>query len=52
MRLHTSHKFIKVEGEDIIDVITGQTAIKPEIGPELVEIGIHHIEAGEIMKKF
>ena len=48
MRLNTSHKSIKIEGEDKIDVTTGPTIIKPEIG-HIVEIGIHPIEAEEIM---
>ena len=48
VRLNTSHKSIKVEGEDKIDVTTGPTTIKPEIG-HTVEIGIHLIEAEEIM---
>ena len=31
MRCNISHRFIKVEREDKIDVITGPTIIKPEI---------------------
>ena len=48
MRLSTSHKSIKVEGEDGIDVTTDKMTIKPEIG-HTGEIGIHLIEAEEIM---
>ena len=48
MRLNTSHKFIKLEEEDRIDVITDKTTIKPEIG-HTVEIGIHLIEAEETL---
>ena len=48
MRLNTSHKFIKVEGEDRIDVTTDKTTIKPEMD-HTVEIGIHLIEAEEIL---
>ena len=48
MRLNTSHKFIKVEGEDRIDLTTVKTIIEPEIG-HTIEIGIYPIEAEEIM---
>ena len=48
MRLNTSHKHIKVEGEDKIDVIIGPIMIKPEIG-HIIGICIHLIEAGKIM---
>ena len=48
MRLNTSHKYIKVEGEDKIDVIRGPTIIKPEIG-HILGIDIYLIEAGEMM---
>ena len=48
MRLNTSHRSIKVEGEDKTDATTDRTTIKPEIG-HTVEIGMHLIEAEEIM---
>ena len=48
MKLSTSHKSTKVEGEDRIDVSTDKTTIKPEIG-HTVEKGIHCIEAEEIL---
>ena len=48
MRHNISHKFTKVEGEDKIDVITGPTIIKPEIG-HIVQIDTLLIDAEEIM---
>ena len=50
MRCNISHKFIKGEREDKIDVITGPTIIKTGIG-HIVEIDTHTllIEAEEIM---
>ena len=51
MRLNKSHKFIKVEVEDRIDMTTDKTIIKPEIG-HTVEIGIHSIDTEEIWQKF
>ena len=48
MKLSISHKSIKVEVEDRINVTTDNTIIKPEIG-HTVEIGIHLIEAEETL---
>ena len=48
MRLNTSHRSIKVEGEDKVDMTIDKTTIKPEIC-HTVEIGMHLIEAEEIM---
>ena len=48
MTLSTSHKSIKVEGEDRISMTTDKTTIKSEIG-HTVEIGIHLVEAEKIL---
>ena len=48
MRLNTSQKSFKVEGEDRIDVSIDKTIIKPGIG-HTVEIEILPIEAEETM---
>ena len=48
MRPNTSHKSIKVEGEDRIDVTIDITTIKPETG-HTVEIGMFLIEEEEIL---
>ena len=48
MRLNRSHRSIKVEGEDKIDVTKGPTTTKPEID-HTVGIGMHLIEVEEIM---
>ena len=50
MRLNISHKFIKVEGEDRIDVSTDKTIINPEIDCT-AKIEILPIEAEETMIK-
>ena len=48
MRLNISHKFIKVEREDRIDMNINKTIISPEVG-HTMGTGTHPTEVEEIM---
>ena len=50
MKLSTSHKSIKVEGEDRIDTTTDKIIINPEIN-HTVDIGILLIEMEETLSE-